>query len=358
MNIDKSSEQQDIIYHKILSDNEYKNIKINNSEMYFDELKSIPRHIIKKLFPQSGEYFCQFIELADATHPDFPQALTINGKRYFDDINFLNELLEMCKILDYTEKQKFSLDITKNCSYSDLELHIVKLFNLRYLRLIKDKFERNKFRSLKRNASISTTIVGESKLNVDSFDTFIRGADPYAEIIKNLKEKEPILNDIGCKSLQFKLLKTLDSMGSVNKKHYGFNHINLSDAIKPIAYLNGFKYTDAGFVTSGKSFGFEDVKITAKFEKLNYTIFERIPERVSKIVDFLEEYPGIGGKPLFDAFFVLVAGPSPSITKFSSKEEFSEYSKVLNKNLLQEGKTIGVLLGELDDRSYFISYWI
>jgi hypothetical protein len=95
-----------------------------------------------------------------------------------------------------------------------------------------------------------------------------------------------------------------------------------------------------------------------------------------RLIEYLEEYPPLNGKPIFDHFLVLVPTPQPHFwdakqgakdkgVKFSvnvdgKTNEFDDplAAKIhLDVALVRAGVVTPVLLGERDGQCYFLSFW-
>lgn len=97
---------------------------------------------------------------------------------------------------------------------------------------------------------------------------------------------------------------------------------------------------------------------------------------VFRLIEYLEEYPPLNGKPIFDHFLVLVPTPQPyfwdakqaaknkgvrfSVSVDGGSKEFvdSLTAKLyLDAALVLSGVVTPVLLGERDGQCYFLSFW-
>ena len=123
-------------------------------------------------------------------------------------------------------------------------------------------------------------------------------------------------------------------------------------------------------------FGDYDFMLGSNIEEIDYGPrlypiydFEDImPEDVKSVIKLLDKYPECNGYPIFDNFWVLVPGvaypencqssfydETGMIRDFNSMEDAY---KALDKIFLKGQHVVGAVLGEVDGKLYFISYWI
>ena len=89
------------------------------------------------------------------------------------------------------------------------------------------------------------------------------------------------------------------------------------------------------------------------------------PDGVRKIVDTLESFPEANGKPVFDHFGVIVPSVIYSESCFRDSiglirkiDDMQELSVLLDRSLVKTKSVIPVLIGERDNKCYFISLWV
>ena len=130
--------------------------------------------------------------------------------------------------------------------------------------------------------------------------------------------------------------------------YLGFHKIDLENASYVIAKMHGFVLTDCGIEPKVKSHpNVMHHPILVPY----HLLADCVPTRVKDTIDFLEEFPELSDKPIFDHFRVLV----PGVRCLSSTK-----SQILdtNKKLIKEKEIVPILLGECDGRHYFICYWM
>jgi hypothetical protein len=152
------------------------------------------------------------------------------------------------------------------------------------------------------------------------------------------------------------------------KQYYGFNRITVVSAAIILAKLHGYEFAE-DFLGYGKGdhrynirvptshfegydFGFEDSNSVLEYWPKSYpfgALKGIANRRLSELVDFLEEFPPLSGKPLFDHYRVVL----PGFNHRHCPERIT-----LGMDLFEAKQTVGVLLGERDGEHYFIGYWM
>lgn len=207
----------------------------------------------------------------------------------------------------------------------------------------------------------------------ESLYEFTRGKLAYEGQIALAKEKAAKYKEIGCVSMA-KII--MDSVSSFCKQHhevhYGFNRLTITNASVILAKMLECNFCDKIYWPAYKfetNFGFhngmEYQPRVYQYEEFSDTI----SIKMEKVIHFLDNYPEIGGKPIFDNYLVLV--PSVRFGCHSdgkyyfnideginfSTDNKKEAMKVLDDALIHSRETLPILLGEKDGKCFFICFW-
>jgi hypothetical protein len=243
-----------------------------------------------------GRKLANFVSLIDLTHPEMP---CVVNRIFKNDNAFINQVLEVLELAD-----KCSHLSAISCNFKKLVKR--KGFSREFfvspverfaLRLIKDKSKREEFRRLRKQKAFNLKQIHLGQPN--SFDNYKRYSDIYSLNSAELGERRAQRYlELGCKLLAEKIRSSLESYKEMaNDCNYGFNRITMTDAS---AILYGH------------------TKI--------YPIYDLIvSEEMRNVIEHLDSC--LAGKPIFDDYMVLA----------SEKD--------------------GVLLGEKDNKTFFITHW-
>jgi hypothetical protein len=235
--------------------------------------------------------------------------------------------------------------------------------NLMNVRFLIDQSDRDAVRGYKEIQSVGLSELykrGETmwEETPNDFSCYFRGNNIY----------ELDLNEAYKRLHHLKMFNLPDMAGQVEDyikdtkdrirldRYYEFNKIKLSTAAIILAKNIGVKYTvktvPYGQHTAKSYVDREWLGISSlttdefEYRPQLYPFYRlKSSERIQETVEFLEAFPQIGKKPLFDHYRVLL----PSFHTMDSDD--------WNIQLIRQHRSLGVLLGERDGDHYFICYW-
>jgi hypothetical protein len=315
----------------------------------------------------------------DLEHPDMKNIFNFAFSGEFSKLsNQMFELMDICK------EKNFSADfitglykvLTKRPEYQEMEscFNFSGKWSSTFLRFFKEE-ERLAGRSCKSMQPVDLTLVYKKKINdlwktqPDNFLSYRRFYLLYQEELANLEKKMDSFRRIGCNFLADEMKINIDAfLASQPGFYYGFNRIKLSIAAVILAKVNRFNYipVDEPIYSPSSIFFHADKSLLGKIVRHReacepgdsqseytpryYTHLEALdfdlkcnPDMI-KLIDFLDHFPPLMGKPLFDHYRVLVPGIKDQKHK--------------DKHLIDKELVCPILIGERDNSCFFISYWI
>jgi len=238
-------------------------------------------------------------------------------------------------------------------------------------RLIKNKSLREEIRSLRNVQSIDLySFCKNLQINwessPDSFDKFMRFDESYKDDIKLARKKAKRYEEIGCMSLAKEVKNSIDLIEGVNKLYYGFHPINILSTSTILAKIMGFRISDNLIVGQIAPYG--EVLYEPRVYPLR-AFFDIASKRTKKALKILEKFPQANEKPIFDSFCVVV--PSVQIIQqndenycfldcekiFQSYRSKCEALTTLDRSLVKNKLIHSVLLGEKDEKCYFLNFF-
>lgn len=341
----------------------------------------------------------------DFEHPEitsvFDGALT-------DEKNFAQECLELLMLGKFAQEQDLTriIPFFSRIILNQFPKNIIKKIdspqnNKMYVRLLKNSQERQEIRMSKRMQIIDLHLLfnkGEETWNSqpDNFSKFLRFNKVYQEDIAIAEKKANRYEEMGCSSLALEIKKSIDLFKeSMEQSYYGFNRITLTNAAVILAKSLGYTYSSSSIKINKKSFynfdpennlleyspyvskaaGFpvfaakEDEYL--EYEPRIYPLHELsdiIPENIKNMIALLEAFPDSGNKPIFDHFGVIVPGvnfPIKKKTSFLDKNGIiqnyatrDEATKALDVILIKNNYIYPIIIGEKDNKCFFISIFI
>ena len=346
-----------------------------------------------------------------ATNTDFehPEIISIFDGALTDDKDFAKECLELLILGRFAKDNKLNRiipfftesvirDFPKNLKKIDIPQN-----NRMHVRLLKDSQSREEVRMTKKIQTIdlhSLFLKGEQVWDAqpNSFEKFLRFNKVYQEDIAIAEKKAKRYEDMGCSSLALEIRRSIEVFKeNMEQVYYGFNRITMTNAAIILAKSLGFNYTNSSIKVDKKFFSnyefdpdanklqyspfiseiagfpiFNNKETIYDYEPRVYPLHELnsiVPENVKKTISLLEAFPDSGNKPIFDHFGVIV----PSIN-FPVKSEAGysfldskgivhvlqtreEAAKLFDINLIKNDYICPIIIGEKDNKCYFICYF-
>lgn len=338
----------------------------------FKELNGIIKDIlgfkqneIENVLGTLGLKIFDFSNVLDIEKPH-PDIFNIYEGQLIGDLDgtFSRQATDLLKISSFAKDNNVSLEIRENLKllilnhdfYATLSKYIDSPFsNLLHVRFVSDDHNRKLIRSEK---NVQRIILESDYRNLcpEDFKSYVRHEDLYDKDLQEAIKKKEHLCKFNLIEMSKEVEKYIEEIKiKIEKEQYfGFNKISLIDAATILANMFELPYDiqHNRFAASHKYKIDLDVDSTEFLEYIpSIYPFEKLRESSSsdviEVVNHLDNFPEIGGKPLFDHYRVLLPSfdyklPSPLSTDIL---------------LIKNKKFIGILLGERDGEHYFISYW-
>jgi len=352
-----------------------------------------------------GDFGCKIHTLAsnllDLDHPEIKSGQFVStfveeqSQKRFIQFLKLSELSKKHELVDLTSE--ISKCITKNIM-PDIKSRIDALKNqLQFLRLFKNKEDRNSFRQMKQMRSIEFA----SSLNkhigvwetVHDLEAYARFGNFFKDQIAVIKQRAEIYNKLRMQSMYQDMIVSIKDFESTSEEQYfGFQRVPLTVLSIILAKMHGGIHDEAlncinipSKIFKGhrfdesSSYYFNELGVGVVKRELDYRYSPMtypshclpISLDTQKIIDHLECFPEANFKPIFDHFVVVVPsvdlkisqenGKFYIINSIGNREYFNSIHEArmeLDTMLIKEGRIVPALVGEKDGKCYFISFFI
>tara|TARA_Y100000034_G_scaffold43496_3_gene53094 strand:- start:19529 stop:20794 length:1266 start_codon:yes stop_codon:yes gene_type:complete len=270
--------------------------------------------------------------------------------------------------------------------------------NQLHVRFVKDRATRDKIRATKRMQTINVGIIEKKGHDIwsshdNTFANYTRNTDVWANEIAEAESELERFQKLGCKDLARGIETDIKNFkAQIRETYFGFNRIPMTHAAVILAKIHGYEIKRTSYKSAYKilvprsyfepltNFCLEGLSSQNQdyswfnYEPRSYTISELqenhdISEEMQTLIDYLENFPDIGGKPIFDHFRVLVPGIAYPAKDWSRGTYLNEKGKKISGTVekvktdvdmmfIRQGTYCPILLGEKDEHCYFLSYWV
>lgn len=357
-----------------------------------------------------GAKLKRFAKEIDFTHPDL---VHLFGGAFSDASSFSQQCNELLLLGEYAKQNSLHIlpSISKIIDKNDVHKRIWRQVDSPYnnrlhVRLIPDRNRREEIRSMKRTKALCLDAVQKkgqefwTALPI-SFKRFLRFDETSKDEIERAKRKAERYRELGCEILCKEIEASIeDYRQQINDSYYGFNRITMTTAAVILAKSLGHKLARVGGFLYGADREYQievernffgkyvfdpeqaresEVKryYEPRFDPFKYSprvyplheFWSIAPSAVRDTINHLENFPDAGGKPIFDHFGLIVPGidfpyeNSEEYAFLNEAGEQQEYQKIddarksLDIILVESGYFHPVVLGEKDNKCYFISYF-
>lgn len=310
-----------------------------------------------------GPKLKRFLKDADYTHPDFTTCL--NG--FFSDNNKSKVFQELLEIAKFVCERNLSINrIYRLIDRRDIKLPS-QIRQKKYPFKTGLRFLSQESRSLGRD-SLDVTLVKTSKNNSNwtipgNFSMYFRNSEKYLEELGNLKVKSDRFKQMRCSAIEKVFLKDVDNFASRFSKDsfLGFYRLSVKDSAEILRNIHGFGSVQGVFNMSSilgliPSPNIVYCPLLLPLKQVS----DMMTKSMSEVVSFLDSY-GSFKKPLFDCYWVLIPVINPNQSFYYKNKSYRTALGdlvVFGKHLLREGDVEAILLGDRENTSYFISYWL
>jgi hypothetical protein len=347
-----------------------------------------------------GDFGNKLYSLCSLLDREHIQAESILGGIFHKDSDFSHtviESLELAKIAQEKNMTRIIPHIFNVAVKNVLPKDVIKkinnpVFNHLHIRLLKNQEDRKIARNGKIPMDVDLRLLfkkGKSWDSYgDSFKPYMYGEDVCEDEIEKAKEKAFRFKELGCNELSDQIIKDIESFKERQKQYCGFNRITMTDSVIILAKAMGCMLDpslksikvpfgvfdkfdpDTNPFTEEKvaSFGYALPKNSFVYKPRVYPL-DLFGHNLPKTINYLENFPLVGCKPIFDNFWVVVPTidfPKKANGKWcflddnGESKAFMSYDKAkleFDLMLVKNGYLNPILLGEKDGKSYFITYW-
>jgi hypothetical protein len=379
-------------------------ILLHSVPLVLEKISQYDESIFKLSFGEIGYNLKSFVDKIDFNHPDIT---SVFDGILSDDSSFSQECAELLFLTKLAQEHHLNKIIpiigdtfSKNNLYKTISKKIESSPKI-CVRILKNPEERQEIRLSKKMQAIDLQSFydkGEDAWSghSDSFLKFVRFDTSYKDDIALAKKKVEKYKEIGCISLAEEVQKSIDLfIENIEQSHYGFNRITMTSAAIILAKSLGFVYNsyfdisdyicsaspqfESRIIVKSEFLKEENTNLYFPDTKRDYYIYEPrvypfhffadIANNETKvIIDILEKFPEADNKPIFDHFGIIV--PSISLP-FKNRNHFSfinqdnifqtvskeEALLYLDTHLVKNNCIKPIIVGEKDDKCYFISYF-
>ena len=319
MDLDQVKDQQDQIL-KIIYDTspEPEKLPVDGILNY---IHKIPRSDIVFIFDDLGHKIKSFADIIDLDHPDLTNFCDgqLSGKQQetFSKIALdLISLFLFCKNNDISSSVLEALKqiICKHSVFSKIETCIDSpLENQLHIRFVKYRDYREKIRSTKKcqKIKLNTRLIG-SKENWKNYSNnlfeYSRHNNIFQKQIKEADIKRKTFLDHGLTFMAQEIEKDIIKIKSqIDLSRYiGFNKISITYVAIVLAKMCGFDIEE-NTIDSSLFLYEENKKILLNSQIYSIQEFrDHCPENILNLINYLENFPQLNNKPLFDHYRVVL----------------------------------------------------
>lgn len=343
-----------------------------------------------------GRRLVELINMVDLNHPDLPYVI---HSIFCNDAAFMQQVQD---VLDLAERCKHLSSISHNF-HKLVDRH---KFSTHFLstkfgsRLWKSKRDLEASRRNRKVQKVNLSSVYRKGTEVwnnqpDNFKVYNRYNMPYLHEIELSERKLDRYEELGCQDIVDKVSAQIRQLRiNLSYRYSGFNRLSMSVAAVILARMHNYKFKVAWDIHDNRTaniivppvllyeyqpkeseipgvFASQTLGSCYYYEPRAYPVHQLLvnaSDAMLKVVEHLDNFPDMNGRPLFDDLLVLVPSVklqsvngtyfvkdhAGNILGFNSEEEAALF---LDKTLMDNGFVHPVLLGERDGMCYFTCYW-
>lgn len=381
--------------------------RIRKTSGILKELQTANTKDIFDALGDHGEHLHRLIQRIDVDHPDI---ISINKGHFSSSqkYKFSREACDRLKLARLAKEHNLSpsiLDSAKNRLYDGMfskEIYEISdpVYSGRHIRFLNNSEDIRYARSFESVHSIvfhEPNVVGQLwSQTSENLLKYSRNQVVYETELSETKNRIDFYLKFGLNDFARHIQNSFDQIQTCMKKenYYGFNKISLETASIILSKMSGYSLANADnqdgfpdnvqvFVTpntfGGYKFWVENDHLYDPNRLFNvfglvprahpYHELENIaPKRINELIQYLDCFPDIGNRPLFDNYLVLIPGiyyPEPNTTgRYRlpngelSEVMRSDLARIkLDREFLAQGILTSALVGIRDREMYFISYF-
>lgn len=351
--------------------------------------RGLPSAAVAAAFGVGGSEFHEFVQPIDVFHPDFLDVLSrrllAKGRQaLFASLVGLTELAVREGRLDLLPELA-GLEVLGRMPFAPKQ----------FVRCMADSQTRQDYRCVKTVQTLNVSAIARKGPELwnsqpESPAPLARFELAYSKEIDAANRRAKQFADLGCVAMAAEVLKSVETFTTQLAGTYqGFNWVTFNAASVILAKWHGFSLVAPPILSSFPSDRNFRVAVDVPKMKWDFTVeatdreamwnysprvyplhvLEPLPPVVAEIVTACEAYKPFGGRPLFDYYAVMVPGvdypPERNGTysfrtatgELVSYKDAYEAKTNLDKSLLAGGAISAMVLGERDNKCYFLCVW-
>jgi len=312
-------------------------------------------------------------------HPDL---FRLYDSAFADGSDFSNAALDLLKLSKQNQLSPFVAEnlsrvITKHPQFKMLSRVIdAPSKNFSHIRFTRVEL-REQLRSIKKESKVDLRVLRTKGSDCwedspDDFASYTQFFNRLLPLIEEATEQHKHFTSFGLTSLASEIEAQLSKIVAESKddRYYGFNRVTMTSAAVILGRMFG-----ATFEILNKTYSANKRELKSRLEyrqfqgnfmfdalsqefclpTFNYEPvvvplhdMERVPGEMVTLLRKLDKWPEASGHSIFDNFWVMLPKIDPA----------GRGDRELMYDLLEDGRLVGVLLGEKDGEVYFVSYWM
>jgi hypothetical protein len=340
-------------------------------EYHSDELENYLGDVGISLF--------NFCHIADLDHPDIAK-LSDGNFADTSPIGYSRLTIDALRTLQWANRNSISPSIVRTIQdlvrNHPVNAWVHKRLNSSLTRLVAGRTERDALRSQKRQQRVFPTasFTGSSFGNApEKFDCYERGYSIYLQDVEEAEKRRDHFLNLNLPTLAGEIDRSIERIKTEMKTSqcHGFCKIDITTAAMALAKINGYETRSmddgASFTIRAPKEILPDYAQWADGNNLyapriysHISWWDEAPDRTKEIIDFLEMFPELGGRPVFDNYWVVVPGVDRNDVEIHgmNQQDLVRTHAELDKHLVRQKNITPILLGERDGELYFICYWM
>lgn len=342
--------------------------------------------------PELGAVFKKFAEELDLTHPDIRDIGPFTG---MEEGSLSRELVDHFRLTEFIRDNNISgvtlysmiQRIKRLLSDESINLGSTSLCARKKARFVKG--EREALRSLSNSQRMRVELNGA--LPPADLTPIGRGKNVFQDELSEAEKCKKNMLRLNLSSMAQEAQRVVDSVikRQQDQSYYGFNQVTMEEVSLHLAAAMDYEVLMNGLIrvysdTFG-SFRFYDSELLfaeVKYEPIALPYLklkESISPEMDKVIHRLDYFPEACHKPIFDEFWVVLpllelppyqqkfpftyidqGGKTMTFGKEKADSKMESYHKAqcqLATILLKNSLIVGALIGQRDDKDYFICYW-
>ena len=333
---------------------------------------------LEEILGVTGVTLWEFSQIADLNHPDIANLSDGSLVNSFES-GYGRMAIDALRMYQYGSRNSVCHPVLR--AIKDLiqnhpvDAWIRRRLNVSITRLILDRRERDIIRGQKTHQRVFPgSIFGGSEYDKspDNFDCYERGQSVYKQDIEYAEKKRQHFLDLNLPTMAGEIDKAIRNIEIEMKKNqcHGFNQINIAPFAMTLAKLNGYERVfnaEGNYTLRAPREILPDYSQWTDGNNLYaprlypYTVWsDHLPNKIVDVIDFLEEFPELNGKPLFDNYWILVPGVDRNDLEAINmrQDDLVQLHIDLDQKLVDRKNLVPILIGERDGLLYFICYWM